>query len=93
LRDGRTGAVFLSAAVIIIVLIFVVAMMWYVSMGPTQMFWSAIEPMMPDSSYGTMQLVHNVSGWTLIVLIGGLVALLFVYAYHRESIDYPMPIG
>jgi hypothetical protein len=64
-------------------------LLWVVSMYPTAIFWSAINPMMPTKAHGIMMLLNNVAGWVLLIEVIGVLAWMAVWAYQREIVDVP----
>jgi type II secretory pathway component PulF len=73
--------------VVMIVTDITVGIMWIVSMPAVVMMWNIITPSLPTSQLPTMNMLNNVCGWTLLVLVIGTLAYGAVLAFKRDPID------
>lgn len=84
-RSDQRGIV--AAVVVGTTLLLVTLMAWVVTMYPAAMIWDTLAPMMPANTHGTMTLLNNVAGWTLIIEVVGILAWIGVHAYIKETVD------
>ena len=75
--------------VIMIATIFVVAMMWIVSMPAVTLIWASITPDLPDQDIPIMNMLNNVCGWTLLALVIGTLVYGAALAGKRDPVDVP----
>jgi hypothetical protein len=85
LRSDKSGII--VVLVVGVTLIIITAMLWIISMYPASSIWDAIDPMMPRQGRGVMDMLHNVSGWMLIILVVGTIFWMAAHAFRRDPIE------
>lgn len=75
--------------VIMIVSIITVALLWIVTMPAVGLFWESVMPQIPVSYYPIMDMLNNVCGWTLLVLVIGCLAYGAALAFKRDPVEVP----
>ena len=87
IKDQRGNVIGL---VVMIVTVFAVAIMWIVSMPAVTKVWEAVYPgAYPAYAAGTMNMLNNVTGWTLLVLIIGTLVYAAALMLRRDPYDIP----
>jgi hypothetical protein len=75
--------------VLMVVSILVVGIAWIVTMPMAVIVWQSINPMLPAEDMPIMNMLNNVCGWTLLVLIIGCLAYGAALVYQRVYYDTP----
>ncbi len=83
----RRGVV--AGLVLMIVLCIVTAMIWITTMPAVGMVWDIVSPNLPVNAQSTMDMLNNVSGWFLIIMVIGTIIYGAAWATRRVPIDYP----
>ena len=87
IKDKRGNVIGL---VVMIATIFCVAIMWVVSMPAVTKVWDAVFPgAYPTYAAGTMNMLNNVTGWTLLVLVIGTLVYAAALMLRRDPYDIP----
>jgi hypothetical protein len=86
-RKNKQGIVI--GMVIMIATIFVVAIMWIVTMPAVTMIWANIAPNLPEQDIPIMNMLNNTCGWTLLALIIGTLVYGAALAGRRDPVDVP----
>lgn len=74
---------------VMIASIFVVAMLFILSMPMVTAIWAITTPMLPVDQLPIMDLLNNACGWTLIILVVGTIIYGAVSAFRRDPVDVP----
>ena len=75
--------------VIMIVSIFIVAILFVSTMPAVGIVWQAVIPMLPTERLPIMDLMNNVTGWTLLILVLGCLAYGAALSFKRDPVDIP----
>lgn len=85
LRSDNRGVV--VGLIVMIASIICVALLYIVSMPAVGMIWDVISPGLPSRATPTMNLLNNVCGWTLLVLVIGTLLYGAALAFKRDPVD------
>jgi len=68
-------------------------MVWVLTMYPVSLYWQSLDALnlYPPEASGTLTLVHNVAGWTLLALVVGLLVWMLLSSFRREDQAVPIP--
>lgn len=75
--------------VVMIMLCFLFAILWIATMPAVGMVWNIVSPNLPAEASGTMDMLNNAMGWTLLVFIVGTIIYGAAWATHRNVVEYP----
>ena len=83
-----------TGLIVMVASIFVVAMMFILTMPAAGLIWDAVTPLFPSGAGSaqinqTMSLINVTSGLTLLVLVIGCLAYGLAHATSRSPIDVP----
>lgn len=76
-----------AGLVVMIVTDFIVAIIWLATMPAVIMLWDIIAPELPARAMGTMNMLNNVCGWFLLIMIIGTLVYGAAWATHRDPVD------
>lgn len=86
-KNNQQGIV--VGMVIMIATIFVVAIMYIVTMPAVTMIWANVTPLLPTRDAPIMNMLNNVCAWTLMALIIGTIVYGAALAGRRDPYDTP----
>lgn len=86
-RQNQKGIVAVMAVMIATFLVLVMA--WAITMAPVQVVWNTINPMLPSSFHGTMDMINVGCGVTALVLGIGILVWGAVHTMRKEVVDVP----
>ena len=75
--------------VVMIMLCFLFAILWIATMPAVGMVWNIVGPNLPVEASGTMDMLNNACGWTLLIFIIGTIIYGAAWATHRNVVEYP----
>lgn len=78
----------LIGLVAMIILDFTFGMLWISTVPAVLPVWAIITPELPAQGTGVMNLLNNIFGWTLILLIVGTIVYGAAYAMRRDPVEY-----
>jgi len=81
----RCGVV--AGLLVMIVTDFIVAMLWIATMPGVIMVWDIITPYLPAQALGTMNMLNNVMGWFLLIMVVGTLVYGAAWATRRDPVD------
>lgn len=83
----NTKAAIIGPLLVGIPLIFATTILWIISMYPASFLWDKIAPDLPVQATMAMNLMKNVGGWVLLVLVIGVIAWIGASATQRDPIE------
>lgn len=78
-----------TGMIVMIILCIVTAMIWIATMPAVGMIWDIVDPYLPAQAQATMDMLNNVCGWFLLIVVVGTLIYGAAWATHRVPIDYP----
>ncbi len=75
--------------VVMIVTDFIIAILWIATMPSVVMVWNIVTPYLPARALVTMNMLNNVMGWFLLIMVVGTLIYGAAWASHRDPMDVP----